>query len=108
MQHRESLFPGAGSAALKPQAEIRHARIIAFPKQTPFDAPQQPRHTANSLRRFANASVRSIHLIANYLDESFSISSGTAKGIAPQCATRRETAAIAAIGTAIALAVILF
>ena len=55
MQHRESLFPVAGSAALKPQAEIRHARIIAFPKQTPSDAPQQPRHAANSLRRFANA-----------------------------------------------------
>ena len=71
MQHRESLFPVAGSAALKPQAEIRHARIIAFPKQTPSDAPQQPRHAANSLRRFANASVRSSHLIANYLDESF-------------------------------------
>lgn len=34
--------------------------------------------------------------------------SGTAKGIAPQCATRRETAVIAAIGTAIALVVILF
>ena len=61
MQHRESLFPVAGSAALKPQAEIRHARIIAFPKQTPSDAPQQPRHAANSLRRFANASVRIIH-----------------------------------------------
>lgn len=57
MQHRESLFPVAGSAALKPQAEIRHARIIAFPKQTPSDAPQQPRHAANSLRRFANSSV---------------------------------------------------
>lgn len=108
MQHRESLFPVAGSAALKPQAEIRHARIIAFPNQASFAAPQQPCHVATALRRFANASVRSIHLIASYLDESFSISSGTAKGIAPQCATRRETAAIAAIGTAIALAAILF
>ena len=64
MQHRESLFPVAGSAALKPQAEIRHARIIAFPKQTSFAAPRQPRHVATALRRFANASVRSIHLIA--------------------------------------------
>lgn len=108
MQHRESLFPVAGSAALKPQAEIRHARIIAFPNQASFAAPQQPRHVATALRRFANTSVQSIRLIASYLDESFSISSGTAKGIAPQCATRRETAAIAAIGTAIALAVILF
>ena len=108
MQHRESLFPVAGSAALKPQAEIRHARIIAFPNQASFAAPRQPRHVATALRRFANTSVRSIRLIASYLDESFSISSGTAKGIAPQCATRRETAAIAAIGTAIALAVILF
>lgn len=108
MQHRESLFPVAGSAALKLQAEIRHARIIAFPNQASFAAPQQPRHVATALRRFANASVQSIHLIASYLDESFSISSGTAKGIAPQCVTRRETAAIAAIGTAIALAVIMF
>lgn len=108
MQHRESLFPVAGSAALKPQTEIRQANIIVFPNQAAFDVPQQRSHAANSLRRFANASKRSIRLIANYLDESFSISSGTAKGIAPQCATRRETAAIAVIGTAIALAVILF
>ena len=108
MQHRESLFPVAGSAALKPQAEIRHSRIIAFPNQASSAAPQQPRHVATALRRFVNASVRSIRLIASYLDESFSISSGTAKGIAPQCATRRETAVIAAIGTAIALVVILF
>ena len=91
MQHRESLFPVAGSAALKPQAEIRHARIIAFPNQASFAAPQQPRHVATALRRLANASVRSIHLIASYLDESFSISSGTAKGIACRNRNRNRT-----------------
>lgn len=108
MQHHESVFPVAGSAALKPQADIRHARIIAFPNQIASKAPQQTHQIANAFHRFINASARSIRFIANYLDESFSISSGTAKGIAPQCTTRRETAAIAVIGTTIALAVILF
>lgn len=52
MQHRESLFPVAGSAALKPQAEIVTRASLRFPSKHPLmhhsSPAMQPIHFVDS------------------------------------------------------------
>ena len=100
MQYRESLFQVDGSSALKTHAAPHSARIIEFPstQDAAYDMQGMQRELGiGSLKRFAHSTLRNF-------DDTFSVSKGTAKGVGPRFATRRESALI--IGTC-ALAVLL-
>ena len=100
MQYRESLFQVDGSSALKTHAAPHSARIIEFPstQDAAYDMQGMQRELGiGSLKRFAHNALRKF-------DDAFSVSKGTAKGVGPRFATRRESALI--IGTC-ALAVLL-
>ena len=102
MQYRESLFQVDGSSALKTHAAPHSARIIEFPstQESAYDMQGMQREQQlgiGSLKRFAHNALRNF-------DDAFSVSKGTAKGVGPRFATRRESALI--IGTC-ALAVLL-
>lgn len=92
MQYRESLFQIDGSNALKTHAAAPTARIIEFPKQ------QSATSQKYSKQRSLLSGVRSLGKFARTIihtcDEAFSVSWGTAKGVGPRFATKRETALV--------------
>lgn len=95
MQYRESLFQISGSNALKAHTAPNSARIIEFPKPQSIKKREhgdckEPKHGIHAFTSFAHGVIRAC-------DEAFSVSEGTAKGIGPRFASKRESAFI--IGT---------
>ncbi len=92
MQYRESLFQVDGSNALKTHAAPHSARIIEFPSAQDTAYSTQGMHEErqldiSSLKAFAQNALRNF-------DDAFSVSKGTAKGVGPRFATKRESTLI--------------
>lgn len=94
MQQRASLFQVDGSTALKPNAAVQQARIIAFPGNRKIDHPSRKGRVSSRGNIALRTAKYMISNVLDYIDETFSVTSGTAKGLGPRYASRGETAAI--------------